>query len=240
MRRSSTWRYAQSTLPAPMKPDADRLRDRTSSACGRSYLRQRSALHPCGREPSITPQRYRYRYPCGTSRAVASARCAGAEGGRAWFAARQRRRHRTAGVLAQSGHHGGHGRRDAVHPRRVRRRRRHRRVARRDRSAVRITRGARRVGHARTTSRGRATTSPVDSMKAWRKDNGVEVNPTYIAQPRRHPGEDQGGRQRGRLRPDHVLPGLHAALHRARHPHAARREQAPEPRPGCSRSGRPT
>ncbi len=71
---------------------------------------------------------------------------------------------------------------------------------------------------------------PVPSMKAWKKEQGIDVIADLHRQPRRDPGQDQGRRRRGRLRPHHLLPGVHAALHPARDPHAARREQAPQPR----------
>ena len=116
---------------------------RTSSSSGGRRL-ARPALHPCGREPSITPQRYRYRYPWEDIVAgVADARSRG-EGGR-HGSQRGAPWRRTTGLLAQDGRRGHHDRGHALDPGRVRGRRRHRRIARRDGAARHPRRPTRRA-----------------------------------------------------------------------------------------------
>ena len=80
-----------------------------------------------------------------------------------------------------------------------------------DRSAPRRRRPAARS----TSSPGRATTSPTRSRRGRRQRRRGQGD--LHRQPRRDPGQAEGGR-RLRLRHHHVLPGLQAALHGARHP----------------------
>ena len=75
-----------------------------------------------------------------------------------------------------------------------------------------------------------------DPMKAWKTANCGRREVDVHREPRRHPGEDQGRRRR--VRPDHVLPGLQAALHRARDPHRRSTPTRSRTSRACSRSSR--
>ena len=80
---------------------------------------------------------------------------------------------------------------------------------------------------------------PVESIEAWKAENGVEIRASYIGNHDDIQAKIASGWRRGR-RPDHVLPGLQAALRGARHPQPDRRVEAAEPRGPVSRSGSPT
>ena len=136
-------------------------------------------------------------------------------------------RRRTAGLLAEDGRRGDHDRGHALDPGRVRRRRRHRCLAVGD-GWWRVPRGARRNGrHELPLLGGLRHPGGLDGSLA--QGPGHHGQSDLHREPRRDPGQDQGRRRRSRLRHHHLLPGVHAALHRARHPHPARREQAPQP-----------
>ncbi len=76
----------------------------------------------------------------------------------------------------------------------------------------------------------------VGGLRPSGSDEGLEAgerrqDPADVhRQPQRHRGQAQGLGQRRGLRPDHVLPGLQAAVRRAPDPVAHRPDQDPEPR----------
>ena len=68
---------------------------------------------------------------------------------------------------------------------------------------------------------------PVDSMEAWRKDQGITVNPTYIANHDEIQAKIKGGGAAAGYDIITYYQGYMPLYTELGHPHPARREQAP-------------
>ena len=226
MSRSNTCRYAQSTLPAPMIPTP--TPDPRSSAFANDVsIRRRVSCNHEGTSLASAPGRYGYWY-LSASRVCQRARSTlstATDRGKQHEEAGSTCRPFPASVPPSSRADGGHGGRDAFHPRRVRQRRTcrtgriaHRPDRLRSRRLSQRSAGQRHarlllVGGLRLPRQGHQ-----DLAQGQRRHAQLQLH----REPRRHPGEAEGQQQLRGLRPDHVLPGVQAALHGARDPRAHR------------------